>query len=64
MEKFWMIYTNKNDGKLVKCKTYAEASDAAKRAAHLDTTGEPVFILEAVMVAQRPMPDVEVRKLT
>lgn len=59
-----MIYTNKNDGRLEKFPTRLEAESAAKRRAHQNADGEPVFILETIAVAQRPVPDVELVELS
>lgn len=58
--KFWIVYTHKNDGRLSKFDTKREAEDHARRLAHADAGGDPVFVLEAVSMARRPVPDVEV----
>lgn len=61
--KFWLVYTHKNDGRLNKFDTKDAAMDHAKRLAHSDAGGDPVFILETIAMARRPVPDVEVSPL-
>lgn len=61
--KFWIVYTLKNDARFERYETKNEAIDAAKRKAHQDTNSEPVYVLESVAVAQRPIPDIEVKTL-
>ncbi len=57
--KFWIVYTHKNDGRLSKFDTKDAAVDHAKRLAHADAGGDPVYVLESVLLAKRPVPDVE-----
>ncbi len=60
MNKFWIVYTHKNDGRINRFDTKDEAINYAKRLAHNDAGGDPAFVLETIAIAQRPVPDVEV----
>lgn len=63
MKKFWMIYQQVNDAKLVRFDDKDEAIAEAKRKAHQSNAGDPVYVLEAVIVARRPIPDIETTEI-
>ena len=60
--KFWMVYSQKNDGRFEKFDTYEAAEVDAKRKAYNNRDCD-YFILESVAVAQQPVPDIKVNKL-
>lgn len=62
MKKFWMVYCLKNEGKLTRFDDYAEVLEEAKR--RTSATGDDHFILESVSVCRRPLPPIDVMKLT
>jgi hypothetical protein len=57
--KFYLVYALKNDGRLSKFDSKDEAIAHAKRIAHADAGGDPVYVMESVLLARRPVPDVE-----
>lgn len=59
MNKFWMVYSLKNDGRLTRYEVEADAVSEAQRRAHADAAGDPVFVLETVDAYRRPLPQVE-----
>lgn len=61
-EKFWLVMGEIND-RAERYDSKEKAVDHAKRKAHGDTTGNPVYVLEVIVIAQRPVPDVLVRSL-
>ncbi len=61
--KFWIVYALKNDGRLSKFDTKDAAVEHAKRMAHADAGGDPVYVMESVLLAKRPIPDVETETL-
>jgi hypothetical protein len=56
MKKFWMVYTHKNDGKLECFDTKKEAEERAVWKASQSMDRDPVYVLEPVTVARRPLP--------
>jgi hypothetical protein len=63
MKKFWVVFSLINEGKLTRFDSKQEAQEEAARRAHNDTSGNAVYILEAVCVAQRPIPNIEMKDL-
>jgi hypothetical protein len=63
VKKLWMVYSHKNSGKLEIFPTHAEAVERATWLAHGDMDRQPYFILEAVEMVQRPLPNLPVEKL-
>ncbi len=62
MKKFWIVYGIKNDGKFDRFESYEAAEVDAKRKAHNNRDCD-YWILEAVAVAQQPIPPIEIKKL-
>ena len=61
-KKFWMLWSQKNDGKLERFETLQDARDEAARRVGGGSTD--VFIMEAVEVARQPIPSCEIVGLT
>lgn len=61
--KFWLVYTLKNDGRLSRFDSKDEAVAYAKRIAHADAGGDAAYVMESVLLARRPVPDVETELL-
>lgn len=62
MEKFWVVYGLKNSGVFTQYKSYAEASNEAKRQ-QAANRGNVYFILEAIAATEDPVPDIKINKL-
>jgi hypothetical protein len=56
MEKFWMVYSHKNDGKLERFNSRKEVQERAVWKAHQSMDREHFYVLESVVVCQRPLP--------
>lgn len=57
--KFWMIYSEKNDGRLQRFDSKEAAAEEARRRVDRDRDCD-CFILEMIGVAKRPVPPIEV----
>jgi len=59
-QKFWMVYSIKNEGRLDKFDNYQDAEDEARRKAQVSDT----YILAPVAFVKQPVPDLPVKRLT
>ncbi len=58
-QKFWMVYSIKNEGRLEKFDNYDDAADEARRRASSGDT----YILAPVGYVKQPVPNLPIKKL-